>query len=157
MLNFISRARVFSDAKTHRLQLSSTDKSRSKIDLLYRFIAQLNLPDFEVEKVDVWESSLNGDITFREVPRGEIGGSKIAHLIKRRWVKSGLCFKVNLSVVQLDRLGWNFHVDYCFDDRLQGVTGPQKKRLDTQIHTMMETAFVGHPNILVSPVLNFET
>ncbi len=157
MLNLINRARVFSHAKLYKLQINCKDKPRSKIDLLYRFIAQLNLSHFNIEKVDIWEDSCTGEITFSEVPRDKIGGSRMAYLFKRQRAKAELRFKVNLTVIQLDRLGWNFHIDYYFEDRLQSAAGSQKIRLNEQIHLMMETAFVGNPNILISPVLNFET
>ena len=150
MLNRISWGGDLPCAKPRRLRLSFKDKSRSEIDLLHRFVAHLNLPNFDIGKVEISENPTAGEISFYEAQAHEIATPSIANLFKRKWVKGGRQFKLYIYVIRLDLLGTNFLIDYYFEDRLLKDVRPQGMNLDEAIQNMMETIFEGHPNFLLS-------
>ena len=128
--------------RPYRLRLNFKDKSRSEIDLLHRFIAHLNLPNFKIEKVEIFENPAAAVVSFREVQ------------FKRKWTKGGRRFKLQLSVFQLNHLGTNFQIDYDLNYRSMKEFSPQAISLVQGVHRMMVTAFEGNSNILLSRVLN---
>lgn len=154
MLSRISRTGDLPSIKPYRLRLSFDDKSRSDTDLLHRFIAHLNLPNFKIEKVDISEYPAAAVVYFREAQEHKIAGSRFRYFYKRKWTKSGRRFKLQFSVFQLDHLGTNFQIDYDFDHRPREELSPQVMSLAQGFHSMMLTAFKGHSNFLLSRVLN---
>ena len=152
MLGRINQARGSLNEEPHRLRLSFKDKCRSETDLLHRFIAQLNLPEFKIEKVDIWESPVRGDITFSKISNVENDVSRFSYLFRRRWSNDCRRFKVSLSVIQIDRIGLNFCIEYNFNIYSQQDLTSQDMGLDEKIHQMMETSFEGDSNFLVSRI-----
>lgn len=150
MSGFINRRRDVSRGKPYIIHLSCNDKFRSRADLLHRLIAQLSLQDFRIEKVDIWEKPVRANITFVETAEGESDTPRIAYFFKRRRTQGESRFKLSLSVNKLDRLGRRFQIDYNFSNLLRPGDDFEESGLDEDIHLMMEKAFAGNRNFIVS-------
>ena len=117
---------------------------------MHRFVAQLKLPQFKINKVDIWENPVSADIILSEASGDEASNQGIAYLFKRKRNKTGAQFKIRLSVNKLDALGRNFFIDYNFAVRLQ------PEGLDEKIHLMMEAALGDNPSFLTSRISHIE-
>lgn len=157
MLDSINFNQGSTGHKTHRLHIACDDKARSESDLLHRFVAQLKLQNYRIEKMDITESPITAKVTFARMTTDLIESHSIISLFKRKRLKAETQFKINFFIYKLDRLGLNFFIDYKLENRPRQADGFNEYAMDDDIHAMMKTAFDGASSFLISRMPDLET
>lgn len=134
----------------HRIHIAVDDRARRGIDVLHRFIAHLNLPNFQIKKVDVLEEPIGAYVTFAETQPELIANTSIISLFKRRRDKANKQIKLNLSLNKLDQHGLNFFIYYDFEIGSGRGADHMSEPLNTDIHAMIRKAFDGSPSFSIS-------
>lgn len=137
--------------KAHRVHISCKDAVRSESDLLHRFIAQLKLPNFQIEKVNVLETPHSANIVFRRPKYTHIESRGFLSLFKRKSLKSETQLKLNLNLYKLDA-GLNFFLDYEFEYQCRQAVHDSGTNLVENVHVMIKTAFDGASSFSISPM-----
>lgn len=142
--------------RVHRIHIACQDKGRSEPDLLHRFIAQLRLPNFQIEQVKIQEELHSAKIVFRDLQSPHTDSHGFSSLFKRKRFKPESKLRLNLELYKLDAKGLNFFMDYAFEARSRHTSNTQELGLTKNVHAMIQTAFEDYPSFSISQMPDVE-
>ena len=141
----------------NRMHLACKDKGRSELDLLHRFIAQLKLPGFQIEKVNIQEPCCSAKVIMEGPFEPDSDDYGFSSLFKCNRLKAEIELTLNLDLCRLDPAGRHFFMDYDFEIRCSQTAHNDDADFGKDVHNMMQTAFEGFPSFSISLMSDVES
>lgn len=156
MLERINMCGTRTQEKAHRIYIACRDHGRSEQDLLHRFIGQLKLLNFQIEKVNVQENPHCAMVVLESPQDPHVDSRSFSSLFKRKRHTSESQLTLNFDLYKLDEKGLNFFMDYKFERRCRQAAHDTETDFAGTVHTMIQTAFEGSRSFSISPMPDVE-
>lgn len=131
----------------YKIHISCRDIARSKSDMLHRFIAQLTMPSYDINRVLIFEKPIRAVVVFQDASTLPQKTNKFAEFFAKVFQKKNQEFTLHLTIDDRDMTGYNFSLRYSFDELRYDLEG--SSNLSEGLHKMMATSFNEFSDITV--------
>lgn len=131
----------------YQVHISCRDTVRSKSDMLHRFIAQLSIENYDINRVFIFEKPIRAKVVFRKSNTAPSTTRKLSGFLQQTFRKEFSEFVIYLTIQDLDAFGSNFLVHYDIENKLSETN--QNYNLAEKVHRMVEAAFDNFDSISI--------